>query len=513
MKDEDVEMQEPEPEPEPEPPKKKRGRPPKNATAKLASQTKGKKAQEEEIVVEESDVEPPPPLKKAHGRTRSKANLESETETAPPTSRSTLTRTKSGSRAKVKQEEVEEPVVVSAASKKTSKQVPPTAEEDDVPSAPPKKPKGKAVSRSKPKTEKRDSDVDDGAVEPERQEKSHIRAESGRSAASRGLKVEDERKSSLSEDAGYATAEPPPDADRMDVDDEPGSPPKPPVEPPAKKAAPMSHRAELPARAPSRSSPADSETGKRPSPVANGVRSSSVASSSRLPSSRPPSKLNKDSLKVIEIDSEGEESGVHDPPAKARSKGKAPVSRQESTNVVLPVKKPSSQASKKKMQVEVLLPPPPSRPKAASTDDMRMEVDSPQSPVRAQPVQGAEAKGFPAQPDPPGPSTPISAVHRSISPSPVRAASDGTHDVHMPDPDEELLAAAPNSPRAYHPYLAQFPVEKLGSLTEEEAEMTLEQYIRREMESQYAQLKADAERRIEEFKEKAAETRKLIETS
>ena len=83
----------------------------------------------------------------------------------------------------------------------------------------------------------------------------------------------------------------------------------------------------------------------------------------------------------------------------------------------------------------------------------------------------------------------------------------------MPDPDEGLLAAAPNSPCAYHPYLAQFPVEKLGSLSEEEAEMTLEQYIRREMESQYAQLKADAERRIEEFKEKAAETRKLIETS
>lgn len=53
----------------------------------------------------------------------------------------------------------------------------------------------------------------------------------------------------------------------------------------------------------------------------------------------------------------------------------------------------------------------------------------------------------------------------------------------------------------------------MTKLTDEEAEMTLEQYIRREMEVQYAQLKADAERRIEEFKQKAAETRKVIEMS
>lgn len=56
-------------------------------------------------------------------------------------------------------------------------------------------------------------------------------------------------------------------------------------------------------------------------------------------------------------------------------------------------------------------------------------------------------------------------------------------------------------------------MEKLVSLTEEETDMTLEQYIRREMELQYAQLKADGQRRIEEFKQKAAETRNLIETS
>lgn len=50
-------------------------------------------------------------------------------------------------------------------------------------------------------------------------------------------------------------------------------------------------------------------------------------------------------------------------------------------------------------------------------------------------------------------------------------------------------------------------------LTEEEANMTLEEYIRRETELQYAQFKADAERKIDEFKRKAAEAKQLIETA
>ena len=83
----------------------------------------------------------------------------------------------------------------------------------------------------------------------------------------------------------------------------------------------------------------------------------------------------------------------------------------------------------------------------------------------------------------------------------------------MPDPDAAVLVAASNSPRTFHPYLAQFPIEKMSTLTEEDADMTLEQYIRREMGLQYAQMKSDAERRIDQFKQKAAETRRVIETS
>ncbi len=498
VKEEDVEMREQEQEPELP---KRRGRPPKSAVAKPASQAKGKKAQvkqKEEIVPPESDVEPPPMVKKMHGRTRSKANLDTDEKTAP-SSEGTHTRTKSGSKTTVKEEEdVEEPVIPAPAPKKTSKQRVPAPsqdedEDEDVPSAPPKKPKSKAVPRSKVKIEEPQGS-DDAALE--REEKVHNRTQSGGSAASRRSKSPAERKSSLSEDAGYATAEPPPEADHMDLDERTV---------PINKAAPVFQGTEAPLRASSRATPEDSGSGRRPSPVVEGVWSSSVLSSSQAP--RPSSKLVKNSLKVIEIDSDGEETGVFGVPAKAAVKGKAPLTRLGSTNLVNGAKK---QAPKKKMQVEVVIPPRPSSHSQApaEAEDVKMDVDPPKSPAPSQlereaTPDGAEARAEPATSVS---DTPISAVHLSAPPSPVR------DDVEYRD-DAEIVAAALSSPRTYHPYLARFPVEKLGSLTEEEAEMTLEQYIRREMELQYAQLKADAERRIDEFKAKAAETRTLIETS
>ncbi|KAI0711191.1 hypothetical protein C8T65DRAFT_186079 [Cerioporus squamosus] len=514
--DDDVVMQEPEPEQEQDPPKKKRGRPPKSA-AKPAPQSKGKKAataeEEAEDPAMETDVEqvPPPAAKKTHTRTRSKANIESEAEAAPSSSKRTHTRTKSGSKAKVKAEEnEEEPVVSAPAPKKKGKQVAAKAdeveedEEENV-SALPKKPKGRVVSRSKVKPDPPVSDMDD--VEPSQKEegKSHSRTESGRSAASRGAKPSHESKSSLSEDAGYATAEPPPDIDQMDVDEP--SPPSP--QPPRKAEAPALPRAEPRARTVSRSTPTDGDAGKRPSLATNGAGSSTGASSSRPSVARPPSKLNKDLLQVIEIDSDGEETGAHGPPAKATAKGKAPMSRAESTSSVKVFKKPSSQASKKKLQVEVVVPPQPARPKAMEVEaaDVHMQDQSPTSPVRTQPVGGSSPSAI-TKPALPEPGTPVSAVHRSAFPSPVRE-----DDARAPSPEAEVLGAVSNSPRTYHPFLAQVPIEKLASLTEEETEMTLEQYIRREMGIQYAQLKADGERRIDEFKQKAAETKRLIESS
>ena len=510
---EDVAMQEePLQEPAQDPPKK-RGRPPKSSAAKPAASSKGKKAVMEEDVedVAEIDDEPVPraPAKRTHTRTRSKANIESEAETAQSSSKRTHTRTKSGSKAKVKEDE-EEPVVSAPPPKKKKKGKQAAAktedeEEEEPASAPPKKPKSRGVTKSKSKLELPPSDTEDIVPEPVAEDEPHAKIESGRDTASRGPKPSHESKSSLSEDAGYATAEPPPDTDLMDVDD-----PIPLSPPPVKTQPAVPTNGASRARTVSRSTPADSDTGKRPSPAENGVRSSSVASSSMPSTARPSSKLNKDALQVIEIDSEGEETGVHGPPPKAAVKGKAPMSRTASTSSANGIaKKPASQASKRKLQVEVLDPPPPARAQTmeVETTDVQMHEQSSTSPVRTHPARGA-TPSVTKELEPPGPGTPVSAVHRSAVPSPVREG-----DVAGSSPDTEVLGTVPTSPRTYHPFLAQMPIEKLTRLTEEETDMTLEQYIRREMEIQLAQLKADGERRIDEFKQKAADAKKLIESS
>ncbi len=144
--------------------------------------------------------------------------------------------------------------------------------------------------------------------------------------------------------------------------------------------------------------------------------------------------------------------------------------------------------------------------KLPSSDDAQMRDERLASP----PPRPPRSPSRPTKPEMPAPDTPVSAVHRSTHPSPEHDLG-GDEDVSVTR-GMDAVPAASSSPRTYHPFLARFPVEKLISLTEEETDMTLEQYIRREMEIQYAQLKADGERRIEEFKQKAAETRKLIGT-
>ena len=515
---EDVEM-DMEEVPEPEPEKKKRGRPPKSAAAKPVTKVKPKKAEvetdeeEEEGVEVDVDMEPPPapPAKKTHARTRSKANLESDAEFGAPSGpKSVHKRTKSTSKTKANRDEDEDevPTVAAPATKKKGKQraAEPIEEEEDLPSAPPAIPKGKAVSRAKPQAKYEDSEDED--VPPAPEGPAYNRANGIRSTASRESKVSSERKSSLSDDAGYATAEAHPEVDRMEVDDEPAPLPS---EPAKKKAQPPSSKTtQPPSRANSRSTPSGSDGSQRPSPLINGVRSSSaVPPTSRSSSLRPPSKLSvarmstQDSLKVIEIDSDGD--GSPERPTKLQPKTKPPVSRAGSAVSVNGVAKPASQAPKNKLQVEVVMPP--KVPKLASSDDVRMQDERLASPPPRPPRSPSRL----TKPEMPVPGTPVSAVHRWTPPSPERDAGDD-QDAPMAHA-VGVITETSNSPHTYHPFLAQFPIETLVSLTEEETEMTLEQYIRREMELQYAQLKADGERRIEEFKQKAAETRKLIEMS
>ncbi|KAH9852559.1 hypothetical protein C2E23DRAFT_730833 [Lenzites betulinus] len=506
---EDVEMQGEDE--EEKAPVKKRGRPPKNAPAtKPPSKAKAKKRvdHEETDDVAETDHEPaPPPPKKAHTRTRSKVNLESESEAAIPSkSKSTHTRTKSGSKTKVKHEEAEEeePVPVSPPKKKKGKQkaapVLPEDEDDEVPPPPPKsRAKASAASHSKVKPEP-DHPAEDYSLPLVDQAESEPRERAPSSRiSSRSQKVPSRRTLSLSDDAGYATAEPP--ADAMDVDAHP------PQENTSRKAAPNGVQ---PAsqRTASRSTPQSTDTTKRPSPALHGLpRGSSAAPSSRASSSRGltrvPSQrfVNKDSLKVIEIDSDGEEAASREQHARKPKTAERTVS--------LSSMKPPSKTPGKKLQVEVILPTRPKAPSRAS-EDVFMQDPSPVGPARMKSPSPAQAA---AKSDPPG--TPVSAVHRSAQVSPVHPpTAEATHvpeDVAMRD--SEPAVAAASSSRTYHPVLAQFPIEKMASLTEEEASLTLEEYIRRETALQFAQFKADTERRIEEFKQKAAEARKLIETS
>lgn len=508
IQNEDVEMQALDPEPEPEP-KKKRGRPPKST---VPAKGKGKKAEHKEEEVEdivEADVGPvpPPPAKKTHGRTRSKANLEPEVEAAAPSSsRATHTRTKSMSKAKVKQTESEdeEPALSSAPARKKGAQA--EGEDGTVAAAP--SAKGKGIARSKVKTEPQDAVAANIEAAQDGEGVLHTRAESGRGAVTRDTKPPSERKSSLSEDAGYATAELPAELDRMEVDEaEPAAPP------PSKNGrTPSSTVARPSSRTASRSTATAGDSSKRSSPVINGEQSSSNVPSPRA-SSRPPIPSNakaasSDSLKVIEIDSDGEDEPP-EPKLKSKPKAKEHLTRVDSTTSINGTKKPAGRAPKK-LQVEVIVPPRPTR-QGIEMEDVYMQDDPPPSPPRPQPTRAATPSDRVTQIEQPAPGTPISAVRRSTPLSPD--LDEDERDVRMSGPEPEATAAASSSPRTYHPYLARFPVEKLTALTGEETGMTLEQYIRREVEVQCMQLQADAKRRIEEFKRKAAETRKLIETS
>ncbi|KAI0826540.1 hypothetical protein BC628DRAFT_1419049 [Trametes gibbosa] len=512
---EDVEMQEDEKE---KVPVKKRGRPPKNAAAtKPAPKSRSKKVvdpEETEDVAETDNGPPLPHPKKAHTRTRSKANLESESEAvAQSTSKPTHTRTKSAIKAKIKEEEAEEQV---PAPKRKGKQkaapVPSeNGEDDDLPL--PSKPNGKASAapRSKVKPEPELSVEDypvpsQDVVVPE----PRMRTQSSRSTSSRPPRVPSQRTPSLSDDAGYATAEPP--ADAMDIDNTERQPPQPPQQNSSRKASlhgtqPTQQRE----ASPSTLEPTQDDAPKRPSPISNViVRGSSAVPSSRASSTRTLTRVssqrfvNKDALKVIDIDSDGEEGASRE---QQRRKPKA-VER----TVSLGGMKPPSKTPGKKLQVEVLLP---TRPKAPprTSEDVPMHEPSRVSPVRGKVTKSPSSPQVVTKSDPPG--TPVSAVHRSTQVSPVHPPPakprHTDEDVAMGDSDPAVVA--PTSPRTYHPVLAQVPIEKLTNLTEEEAGMTLEEYIRRETALQYAQFKADAERRIEEFKQKAAEARKLIETS
>ncbi|KAI0685457.1 hypothetical protein BC835DRAFT_1383935 [Cytidiella melzeri] len=110
----------------------------------------------------------------------------------------------------------------------------------------------------------------------------------------------------------------------------------------------------------------------------------------------------------------------------------------------------------------------------------------------------------------PSPATPL-PDNSSAPPSEVAAPAARA----LPSFDEELAAEEPSvaasALKAFTPFLSITSIHNLSSLTEEEENLTLEEYIRRQLELQYQQFKEDGDRQIAVFKQRAAETRQMIE--
>ncbi|KAH8110315.1 hypothetical protein DFH11DRAFT_799887 [Phellopilus nigrolimitatus] len=117
------------------------------------------------------------------------------------------------------------------------------------------------------------------------------------------------------------------------------------------------------------------------------------------------------------------------------------------------------------------------------------------------------------QPSPQQPATPEAHAHWKSAARP--ASPSATADADTATFQADLLAASPahdaSALSLFLPPLASTPLEHTARLTDAERTLTVEQWIRHEMERQYEQLRVDGERRIEAFKTMAAEVRMRIE--
>ena len=123
----------------------------------------------------------------------------------------------------------------------------------------------------------------------------------------------------------------------------------------------------------------------------------------------------------------------------------------------------------------------------------------PQTPVDAR-VLSLPRTPEPSTRAPPDPSTPENQIIRNGVLEPTAGMVDFQTSLQVPSSPASLFI----------PPLANSPLV-INELTEEERNMTVEQWIRHEIANQYQRLKEDGERRIRQFLEKAEETRRQIE--
>ncbi|OCH93314.1 hypothetical protein OBBRIDRAFT_832707 [Obba rivulosa] len=484
--------------------KPRRGRPPKAPP----KPTKPNVAEDGDTDIEAA------PAKETHARTRSRTNvLASEPdEPVPSSSKPTHARTKSTSKAKEKlaqsqPREVAEmrPFVEIPLSRQQEPIARPVLN-DEPPAKSSAQPKLLKPPRAKSKKMMESSDVDMVPIdqgEPDVPEvatdrpPSRTKTKVHNRISAKPSAQEPPRPSTSSEDPGYVTAEPPLErapqsaglghrtpmstTDTLDVDMDVIM-----AEPPTR------------TRPPSNSGTRFSSEPKPGSAIIRrtvGAHMSSRSNSAEDPLSSG-RQADQGKLKVVDISSDEEEQArrpsSHKRPAPSRV---APSSSKSHLDV--PAAAPITGLAKAQSRpLETPTPTPPERSQGHANDtrdavqDIEMHNDDTEQPKATQVT-------VPSTP----PSNPMLALP-STPPARITLAEmdDASGKVEEPHPAASIV-----------PLMSQLPLHKLDSLTEEESAMTIEQYLRREIERQYVQFKEDGERRIADVQAAAVEIKRRIE--
>lgn len=197
-------------------------------------------------------------------------------------------------------------------------------------------------------------------------------------------------------------------------------------------------------------------------------------------------------------------------------------------DVERPPKVKSKKSGKSKAKPESSARPPASVDHRALSKDEDMDVD--EAPPRSKPRQDRDESSKKSktsrQPNGHSADTPrTTQSHRTlpVSPPPEEPNATATkpHSVPVPPSTPPRLVPSssrdhPSSPTVANGNSDPFDVDmaiasREKELTEEERAMTVEQWLRHEIETQYEELKREGERRIREFREQAEEKRKRIE--
>lgn len=501
--------------------KPKRGRPPKAKTA--AARAKKAAAEQETVPVDTEPEAVAPPSKPTHSRTRTKANV--DTESAPSASKPKSLVKDGVKLVPTVEVPLRQPSMNRARHETTA---PSDSEGDESYAAALVKPKPNGVSRAKSRAKNTPPDTVEG--DDERMARSSARDEPARNlmppppVPSEPAKPKNRKSSSTSDDAGYATAE-----YAMDID------PIPATQPPQSRhqrnsSQPSSTKAVSPPPATTRQSRAASIEPSRGTSQPPSRSSSKPAGrpSARPGSVRPPSRLNSEAVPI----SSDEEDALVKPAPKAIkrivSKQKLADERARSRTPVVngthdvemdaqpenaqpgprqPKPKAAPARTPEMLEIAIVKPLPPPVP---VEEDVEMVEETPPPPPEVSPkldatippplVNGTVSrKTSSATPPPRTPSLPLAEPEPADKPARI-----------LPSFDDEMESGVPED-IVEIPFLSDLPLQKLTSLTEDECNLTIEQYIKREIEREYSKIKEDGERQIALFLERAAERRRQLE--